>query len=76
LLPLRENDVLNILFYSGNYKTKILDGDCDFNSDNFKCYYNCASLGRENQVYVNTNNDKLYLGNKPVNHIMLHVVVV
>jgi hypothetical protein len=63
-LPLRENDVLNILFYNGNYKTKILDGDCNFNSTNFKQYYNCASLSRENNVIVL--NDKLYLDGKPV----------
>lgn len=64
LLPLRENDVLNILFYSGDYITKILDGDTDYNSPNFKCYYNCASLGREMNIYVK--NDKLILNDKIV----------
>ena len=63
-LPLRENDVLNILFYSGDYKTKVLDGDCNFQSELFTQYYNCASLARENQVYIQ--DDKLYLDNKPV----------
>jgi len=63
-LPLRENDVLNILFYNGNYKTKILDGHYDFNSSDFQQYYNCASLGREQNVYVS--NDKLYLDCKQV----------
>lgn len=63
-LPLRENDVLNILFHSGQYKTKVLDGDFVFTSNLFEQYYNCASLGRENLVYVN--NDKLCLDGKPV----------
>lgn len=63
LLPLRENDVLNILFYTGNYVTKILDGDCNYSSENFNQYYNCASLGDERNVYVK--DDKLFLHNKP-----------
>lgn len=64
-LPLMENDVLNILWYSENdYKLKILDGDLDFRSPYFTQYYNCASLARERQVVVQ--NDRLYLDNKPV----------
>ena len=64
-LPLMENDVLNILWYSKNdYKLKVLDGDLDFRSPNFKQYYNCASLARERQIIVQ--NDRLLLDNKPV----------
>ncbi len=65
LLPLQENDVLNILWYSKNdYDLKILDGDVDYRSPNFKQYYNCASLARERQIIVQ--NDRLYLDGKPV----------
>jgi hypothetical protein len=63
-LPLRENDVLNALWYSGKYKTKVLDGDVDYRSPNFKQYYNCSSLGRLNDCYIK--NDKIYLDGKPM----------
>lgn len=63
-LPLRENDVLNALWYSGNYRTKVLDGDVDFRSPNFKQYYNCASLGRTDKCYIE--NDKVYLDGRPM----------
>jgi hypothetical protein len=63
-LPLYENDVLNILWSSGKYKTKILDGDYDYRSENFLCYYNCASLGRISNTVIK--NDKVYLDNKPM----------
>ena len=63
-LPIYENDVLNILWHCENYKTKILDGDYDFRSDKFSCYYNCSSLGRiHNSIVMN---DKIYLDNKPL----------
>jgi len=61
-LPTKENDVLNIMWYSGKYKTKILDGDVDFKSSNFKQYYNCTSLGREKEAIIK--NNKVYLDNK------------
>ena len=54
-LPIKENDVLNILWYSDKYKTKILDGDVDYRSPNFKQYYNCASLTRENEAVIKNN---------------------
>lgn len=63
-LPLRENDVLNALWYSGKYKTKVLDGDVDYRSPNFKQYYNCSSIGRLNNCYIK--NDKIYLDGKPM----------
>jgi hypothetical protein len=64
LLPTYENDVLNILWHSGRYQTKILDGDYDFNSPNFNCYYNCSSLGRLSQCMLI--DDGVYLDNKPM----------
>ena len=63
-LPIYENDVLNIIWHKNKYKTKILDGDYDYNSINFKCYYNCSSLGRINNTYIY--NDKVFLDNKPM----------
>lgn len=63
-LPIYENDVLNILWASNQYKTKILDGDYDYRSEKFNCYYNCASLGRINNTIIY--NDKIYLDNKPI----------
>jgi len=64
LLPVYENDVFNILWHNQQYKTKILDGDYDFHSDKFQCYYNCSSLGRVNQTVVK--NDKVFLDDKPL----------
>lgn len=63
-MPIFENDVLNVLWYSGKYKTKILDGDYDYRSDNFKCYYNCSSLSRIHGTKII--NDRVYLDNKPM----------
>jgi len=63
-LPLRENDVLNAICYGNKYKVKVLDGDVDYKSLNFKQYYNCASLGRINNCYIE--NDKIYLDGKPM----------
>jgi len=63
-LPLMENDVLNLLWYSGLYKTKVFDGDSNYNSPNFKQYYNCSILGREYECYLK--NDKIFVGNKQV----------
>lgn len=63
-MPIYENDVFNIIWHSGRYKTKILDGDYDYRSDKFKCYYNCSSLGRIHQSKVV--DDKVYLDNKPM----------
>lgn len=59
-----ENDILNIIWYNNKYITKILDGDRDYRSDNFKCYYNCSSLGRISGCKVI--NDKIILDNKPM----------
>lgn len=64
MLPIYENDVLNILWYSNKYKTKILDGDYDYTSPDFKCYYNCSSLGRIQNSKIE--NDCVYLDNKPM----------
>lgn len=63
-LPIKENDVFNLMWYSGKYKTKILDGDVDYRSPNFKQYYNCASLRREPNAILK--NDKVYLDDKPM----------
>lgn len=63
-MPIFENDVFNVLWYSNKYKTKILDGDYDYRSENFKCYYNCASLSRIHDTKII--NDKVYLDNKPM----------
>lgn len=63
-MPLYENDILNILWYSGKYKTKILDGDYYCNSANFNCYYNCASLGKEH--YFELVNNQVVLDGLPV----------
>jgi len=63
-LPLYENDILNVLWYSGKYNTKVVDGDLDFRNPNFKQYYNCAGLGRENQYCIK--DDKVSLDGKPV----------
>jgi hypothetical protein len=58
----KENDILNLIHLLLPYNFKVLDGDYDYRSENFKCYYGCASLGRENQVKLE--NDKLILDNK------------
>ena len=63
-LFLYENDILNILWYSGKYNTKVLDGDVDYRNPNFKQYYNCAALGYEKHFYINDN--KVYFEGKPV----------
>lgn len=63
-LPIYENDVLNMIWYSKKYKTKILDGSLNYNDLNFKCYYNCSSLGRIQNAYVE--NDKVLLDGKPI----------
>lgn len=63
-LPVYENDVLNIIWHSNKYKTKILDGDYTYISPNFKCYYNCSSLGRIDKCVVQ--NDRVFLDNKPM----------
>jgi len=61
-LPVKENDVFNVLWYSGKYKTKVLDGDVDYRSPNFKQYYNCASLRREPQAVIK--NNRIHLDDK------------
>jgi hypothetical protein len=63
-LPHAENDVLNQIWYSGKYKTCVLDGHVDFRNPEFKAYYNCAGLGRELQYTLM--NNKITLDNKPV----------
>lgn len=63
-LPIYENDVLNILWHSEQYRTKVLDGDYDYRSKEFLCYYNCSSLGRISNCVVK--NDKVYLDDKPM----------
>ena len=63
-LPIYENDVLNAIWYSNKYKTKVLDGSLDYTSSEFKCYYNCASLGRIGDSYIE--NDRVYLDGKPM----------
>ena len=62
--PCFENDTLNIVWFSGKYKTKILDGDYDYRSSNFKQYYNCSILGKERLAVIQ--NDRVTLDNKPV----------
>lgn len=61
---LKENDTLNILYHSGKYKTKLLEGDYRFDSPNFTQFYNCSSLGKEKTFIVK--DDKVYCENKPV----------
>lgn len=63
-LPIYENDVLNVIWHNNKYKTKILDGDYEYNSPNFNCYYNCASLGRIKNCIIKE--DKVWLDNKPM----------
>ena len=63
-LPIYENDVLNAIWYSNKYKTKILDGSVDYTSSDFKCYYSCSSLGRIGGSYIE--NDRVYLDGKPM----------
>ena len=63
-LPLMENDILNILWYSGEYKTKVFEVDIDFNSENFKTYFNCSLLGRESGCSLK--DGKVWLGDKQV----------
>ena len=63
-LPIYENDVLNAIWYSNKYKTKVLDGSLDYTSSEFKCYYNCSSLGRIGNTYIE--NDRVYLDGRPM----------
>lgn len=63
-LPLRENDTLNAIWHSNKYKVKVLDGDVDFRSANFKQYYNCASLNEIHNAKII--DDKVYLNGKPM----------
>ena len=63
-LFLYENDILNMLWYSNNYKTKVLDGDVDYRNPNFKQWYNCATLGLQGQFKIVDN--KVYFEDKPV----------
>jgi len=68
-LPTRDNDVLNYIIYSKNYKTKVFDGDLDYRSPNFKKFFNCSSLGNEQNIILK--NNQLYLFDKQV--ISYHV---
>lgn len=63
-LPIYENDVFNIIWYSNKYKTKILDGDYNYQLPNFSCYYNCSSLGRTSECIIK--NDRVFLDDKPM----------
>lgn len=63
-LPLYENDVLNVLWYSGKYDTKVLDGDLDYRSPKFTQFYNCASLNQERNAVIE--NDRVFLNGKPM----------
>ena len=63
-LPLFENDVLNQVWYSNHYKTKILDGDLNWRSPKFTQWYNCASLKQEHLAEIK--NNKVYLHGKPM----------
>lgn len=60
----KENDVLNIMMTMLPYKLKVLDGDYVFSSPGFSCYYNCASLARERQMYIE--DGKVWLDGKQV----------
>lgn len=60
----KENDVLNLLCHMLPYKVKVLEGHWEYTHSDFDCYYGCASLGRENQIVVNSN--RLELDGKPV----------
>lgn len=64
LLGHKENDVLNLMITMLPYKFKILDGDYVYSSPEFKSYYNCASLNREKQMFVD--GDRVMLDGKPV----------
>lgn len=61
---LQENDTLNVIYHSGKYQTKVIDGDYDFNSPRFESYYNCSSLGREKSFYIKE--DKVFCDSKQV----------
>ena len=55
----KENDILNILYQMSMFNLKILDGDWEYTSDKFTCYYGCASLAREKQARIIDNKIKL-----------------
>lgn len=59
-----ENNVLNMLLSISPFNLKILDGDKNFSSENFKCFYNCSSLNLEKDFIVK--NDKIYCKEKIV----------
>ena len=64
MLGHKENDVLNLLAYMLPYKLKVLDGSTRYGDETFTSYYNCASLGREGEMYVKDN--KVWLDGKQV----------
>ena len=57
-------DLLCILYYYGNYKTKVFEGHTDFDNINHKFWYNVSSFGKEYKAIVN--NDKIMLENKQI----------
>lgn len=60
----KENDLLNLISILLPFQFKVLDGNFDYRSDYFKCFYGCASLGQEGNIRLI--DDKLYLNGKPV----------
>lgn len=55
----QDNDVLNLVLQFGNFKFKLLDGACDFNSPKRHCFYGCSSLNLENKIYISNNSPHL-----------------
>jgi len=60
----KENDILNLICHMLPYKFKILDGDWNFKSEKFNCYYGCSYIGRQGSMVVE--DDKIKLDNKIV----------
>jgi len=63
-LHYKENDVLNLILTLCDYKVKYLDGEANFNSNEFHSYYGCASLGQEHLAVVD--NGEIKINGKPV----------
>lgn len=51
----KDNDILNLLIAEIKLKVKYIDGSNNFNNDDFKAYYGCASLGREQGMIIENN---------------------
>jgi hypothetical protein len=64
LFGTNENDVLNLVCHLLPWRLKVLEGHWEYTHSDFRCYYGCASLGREGEVVVSGN--RLELDGKPL----------